>query len=201
MAKKKSDIVIAEEMTATAVKTEATEETKTPTVTAVKTEVTKKDKKSMPSLSDDIAAATEETSKKVGPARVSAEGEVTPKKVTAKYNVKINGESKLMAGSKVSMAVTVLRHALENGMSQTELNESKFVATFALLRDYPENTTRQDIIDDLGKDKVRYATKETMQIHHSKSIMVVCNQWYPANAEKLSLAMQERFPEIKITES
>jgi predicted nucleic acid-binding protein len=212
MAKKKTETATAEvkseaaaEITETAVVETAVEET-VETAEAKKAPAKKAAakktpaKKAMPSLSEGLAAASEETAaKKVSPgARVASEGESAPAAKKDKYNVTIAGNLVCENGSKIAMAVALIRHAIENGMSQTELNESKFVATFPLLRDFPEGTTKQEIIDELGQHKVRYATKEDKHIMHSKTVMVVCNQWYPANAEKLITAICERFEDIKV---
>jgi hypothetical protein len=162
--------------------------------------------KAMPNLSEDIAAAAQEVidkkiAKTVSVERVQTAGEAGIASVTknkTKYSVTIDGVSKLESGSKVAMAVELLRHALNNGMSVSELNGSKFVATFDLLKEYPKDAAKETIVSDLGKAKVRYSTKEDKHIHIGDFTYVVCNQWYPENAEKLILAMKDRFNTIEV---
>lgn len=166
---------------------------------SIKNEKTGKSGKKMPSLSEDLSAATKEVNSKkaISLGRVSAEGAESSKKFD-KYNVVISDTCVVNEGSKIAMVVAILRHALQNGMSQSEINESKFVATFPLLREFPEGSSVQEIRDDLAQHKARYATKEDKHIVLNKTVMVVCNQWYPTNAEKFITAMSERFPEIKV---
>lgn len=179
---------------------------------AKKTTTVKSAKKVAPSLEEDIKKAKKESpvkkAKNVGPSRVQAkpessdaESSESAKKITTKYTVSIDKTEILSKGSKIQMAHALISAALNNGMSMSELNESKFVATFPLLREYPISATVEEIRSDLDKHAKRYATKEDKHIVMSKTRMVICNQWYPTNADKMIDVLCAKYPNISVKKS